>query len=349
MTNDKQTQRASGQSVAIQANSDVNIGVDAKEVMQIVSQGLQIHTAAARAHVDDRLDEFEKRILEKLATAPQEATESFASPDMQGALFDAQKAYVRSDSEELHLVLADLILRKAQETKRNRTSLAINDAITKSAFLTKTDFATITFLFYILNVGITGKITVKSIAQRFEKHLEPVWQDIDLQQDTLDYLFSQGLILSDTGSQVARSNPLGMVLANKFSEALNTGFTIDELGEFTPDLQLLNRMNLIEHSEFDKEKFYIKQTEKGLDRLFAKNPVFSDFGAKYKAASKKKALKAKDAIDALAQYYPDIEHMRAKYDVSNAGLARLSPAGFAIAHSYLSSVSAFDGALSLWI
>ncbi|SIS57102.1 LPO_1073/Vpar_1526 family protein [Phaeovulum vinaykumarii] len=344
-----QEQKVAENSTAMQAARDIIVGPSLSEVMTIVSQSIQFYTEAAKSLVNERLNEFEKRLEEKIARGDTAALEVFADPDMQGALLDAQKAYVRSDSESLHGVLTDLIYQRASRRLTSRTSLALNDAIRKSANLTKVDFANLAFIFYVMDVGLIGNSATEFVSERFHSHLSPITDSLDFSMDALEYLESNGLLLSGPGNAALTPRPLAHVLKSKYPEAFNTGFDPEELNALHPNTALLRLTNSIAISPFDPQKVYVRVNEKGLDNMAGALPGLEGFGAKYKAACQGRLVDNASFVAEVSKVFPDFSLLCSRYDESRVGVTRLSLTGKAIGHAYLCKETSFLGDLEIWI
>ncbi|RBP86344.1 hypothetical protein DFO80_12027 [Rhodobacter sp. 140A] len=349
MIGNGQGQKVEGSSTGIQAGRDINIGISIPEVMAIIAQNIQIHTEAARQLVNERLNEFESRLTEKFSTGNTEAISSFSDPDMQAALLDAQKAYARSDSEDLHVILTDLIYQRANKSSRSRAAIALNDAISISTKLTLTDFSNLAFIFYVLNVGHSGESSTELISNKFRTHMLPLIKNVDFSDDALEYLHGHGLLLTGPGDLNLTPRPLAHVLKNKYPEVFNLGFTMEELTALSPHIAILNGTGIIASSRFGDGKFYICRSKHGLDSLSEKLAPLTGLGEKYNSACLERLVDDSALTDEVSKIFPEFREVCRIYDGSRVGVTRLSATAKAIAHAYLVKETGLVGELEIWI
>jgi hypothetical protein len=349
MIGNGQGQKVGENATAIQAGGDVNIGASVSEVMSIVSQSIQVYTDAARAQVNDRLAEFEARLTDKFCKGNPASVSALADPDMQGALLDAQKAYARSASTDLHSVLTDLVYKRANESGSSRIALVLNDAISKSNKLTKVDLANLAFIFYVMNVGVIGNCSTDFISLRLRSHLEPLLPYLDFSTEALEYLHSQGLLLIGPADVNLNPHPLATVLKTKYAEAFNSGFTMEEIEALHPSIAVLRLSKSIQPSKFDSSKFYIPINEAGINKMAITLEGLAGLGEKYRLACRKRLVADEVMIEEVNKYFPDFHHLCKIYGESRVGVTKLSSTAISIAHAYLSKESPFSGELSIWI
>lgn len=349
MMGSKQNQEASGNSIAVQAGGDVNIGADIHQVMQAVQLNIGMFSEVARAIVDERLANFELRLVEKFSTGSVDAVQSFSDPDFQGSLHKAKSVYARSSSDELNDVLADLVYRRALEVSRNRIALTLNEAIDRSANLSRTDFINLAVLFYILCTTVHGKISVEYIAERFKEHIGPFVGELDLDEYSLDYLHSQGLFLVGPSDRSLKPNPLEHVIKTSYSEAFNTGMSGEEIEDIPALSHNIIREVLVRPCYFDKDKYVLNITIGKLRELELKHSLYNGIADAYSSKVSSR-LASNDAVaEAITRHFPQYSVLSKKYNSSRAGVIKLSAVGVAIAHSFIAQNTGFSGALSLWL
>lgn len=349
MTNSKQNQKATHNATAIQAQGDVHIGPSISEIMEIVSASIQVHTAAARQLVNDRLNDFEKRLTEKIAAGDPKSIQSFSDPDMQSALLDAQKNYVRSNSVDLHNVLTDLIYRKTLEDKQNRISLIINDAIIKSKNLTKVDFSTLALSFILTKVVFSGVITPAAARKNTIKYIAPLLKNLSESSPELEHLCSLGLFLGNPNDSILKPHPLSDLLARRDPGAFNKGFRIDTLQNNISQFDELQKRKLILESDFAKGQYYIAQSPDKLDEATAAKPQEDRDGFRYKKMCEANLIDSATIRDFLSNEIPNYDMLSQAYDRSRLGVLNLTPTGIAIGHSYIAKETGFSGPLNVWI
>src|SRR5229473_350490 len=147
----QQDQDVRGGSLAVQSGRDTVIQhglspAQMKEIMEAIASQLPGYAAVAREIVDERLRDFEQRVIGRFADTSSTRSEAFKDPDFQHVVIRAQNAYARSGDEQVRETLVDLIARRSMETDRTRLLLSLDEAVEKAALLTKNEFAELSFV-----------------------------------------------------------------------------------------------------------------------------------------------------------------------------------------------------------
>ncbi|MCA1286259.1 LPO_1073/Vpar_1526 family protein [Salipiger bermudensis] len=349
MANDRLNQKVGEHAVALQAQRDINVGASISEVMDVVAQSIQVYTEVARAHVNDRLAELEKKLTEKFSVGDPGAVKSLADPDVQGALYEAQKAYVRSDDSELHNVLTDLVYRRAVQERRDRIALAINDAIEKSSMLTRVDFANLALIFFLGHVRLRGKLAPSLVAASLKQHLSPLLSDVDFSEDSMNYLYSRGVLLGPPSDTSYQAKSLARRLVACYPEIYNEGFQLDEIESFHPDVGKLLEYGILWRSPFSEGAHFIALSDDAIDELAERDQSLSGLREAYVAQAKKRLVRPEHVISETDKKFAGFSELCANFDGSPMSLVGLSSTGIAIAHSYLVKEASFSGDLKTWI
>ena len=103
----------------------------------------------ARDVAESRVNEITERYLGDLLRRNPAALASFRDPDMQYAIFMAQREYARSGSEELEQMLVDLLVERATATDLVR--IVLNEAITVAPKLTAPQLDTLSLILLLVH------------------------------------------------------------------------------------------------------------------------------------------------------------------------------------------------------
>jgi hypothetical protein len=148
-----QSQKAGEGSTLIQAGGNVTVGVSATECRQmfldlfeanalkLTGRAFELFEARARAFVDELLEEFFTRNSVGLA--------SFEDPDMQHAIFTAQRDYARSGEGELETLLIGLLVQRS--TAANLKRIVLNEAIGIASKLTDAQLDTMSLVLLLVH------------------------------------------------------------------------------------------------------------------------------------------------------------------------------------------------------
>ncbi len=151
---DKKTQKSGDKSLNIQAKDvDVHIGLTYDNARQIAldvfnANFLQLSEKAANIaflRAQELIDFYLRRVSEK---GPH-LLRSAEDPDMQYALFTAQKEYARSGDKDLSELLVDILIDRAAETNRSVLQIVLNEALSVAPKLTVQQFNVLSLIYII--------------------------------------------------------------------------------------------------------------------------------------------------------------------------------------------------------
>jgi hypothetical protein len=122
MASQNQNQKAGDRSALIQAGRDIYVGITASEGRQIALDVFKANAlelaGLAKELFEARATAFIERYLEELQRRRPGAVRSFAQPDMQYAVFSAQREAAKSGDQELSELLTDILVDRAAEDSR---------------------------------------------------------------------------------------------------------------------------------------------------------------------------------------------------------------------------------------
>ena len=195
----KQTQEVANNALAIQSSRDtvatINIGMNPEEVQKTIHSALQaampMFTQVAQFEAGKRMAELEQKVMERLASQGTTSAEALKDPDFQYMLTRAHHLYARSGDPQIADTLVDLIGHRASQTDRSRLTLTLNDAVDKTALLTKNEFASLSLVY-------TLKQTKRTNIGNFLPFLEWLEKSVlvfvpDISDEETSYLYLQAL------------------------------------------------------------------------------------------------------------------------------------------------------------
>ena len=238
MSDRDQRQQADNGALAVQSGRDtiVQVGLNAEQMQAIISElarQIPALAAVAREVADARLHAFEERILEKFANSKKANSNAFKDPDFQYLLTRAQHAFARSGDDATRDTLVDLIAKRSLETQRSRLSLTLNEAVEKSAVLTKNEFAELS-LCYLLRQTITGVGNIRQLAAHLRKYVSPLLPDISREEASYRYIVAQSCATISMGQIDAVS-----LIRRTYGGLFSKGFSADvDIPGVSPELSL---------------------------------------------------------------------------------------------------------------
>lgn len=157
-----------GQNVVI--NNGINYN-DAKEIALDVFKAnfLELSQSAAliaKKRAEELIDEFLKRLIEKDPTK----INKIQDPDIQYAIFTAQKEYAKSGEKNLEEMLIDILIRRVEEDSQSLKKIVLNESLEILPKLTdeQLDILTIVFLIHeTQNNNITDQLSFKTYLETY--------------------------------------------------------------------------------------------------------------------------------------------------------------------------------------
>jgi hypothetical protein len=344
----EQDQDARGGSVAIQSGGDTTISTglstdQLKGIIECVADQIPKFVQIAGGLVDQRLREFEEKIVDRFSSDKEAKAEVFQDPDFLFVVRQAQTSYARTGDETLGENLADLIAERSQTSSRSRASLILNEAISKVSALTREEFAVLTVDFVIRRTKSDAS-NIHAVANFLNIYVSPFIDDVPVENSSYLYLESLGCGKMSVGSMtlesaltqtyqfLVRSVPRGPV------EDATSSRVVDSLVA----AGLIHQPESTElRIDFDsKESFDTSVADAGF------NDVDTDAIWSHGRGS---SLDKAGLIEALSKEVPKIELMFEKWEQSPLRHFELSAVGLAIAYSHLKRAIPLTAPISIWV
>jgi hypothetical protein len=347
-----QKQEAAAGSTAIQSQGDTNIvvhrGINADDMATILSalaSQLPAYAAMAREIVDARLQEFQDWVLRRFANDPTANPNAFADPDFQYAITRAQLAFARSGDPVIRDTLVDLIERRSRENTRTRLALTLNEAMERSAYLTREEFAALSLSYmvkYVSNNAITNLDTFKSYLRT---DIYPLLPDVPKEQAAYEYIEAQSC-----GSVGELGSELHEILTGQYGGIFTKGFSRRQLARHLPrrDVRPFDKAALIgpcindpanlQVLVMDRHEYAKKASATGLPEDVL-NKVWRMFRETF--------WEKNELLDRIGE--PELTQLYSLWDTTALRSLNLTSVGIAIGHANAKRVCAMDADLAIWI
>lgn len=238
----KQDQTAGDHSTAIQAGRDVHVGLitvsEARQIALDVFRANALELAGiARDLFEARGREFIDRYLEELQQRKPEALDALRDPDMQIALFTAQREYARSGDQDLSELLVDILVDRAAQRDRDLKRIVLNESLTVAPKLTPEQFDILSLSFVI---RYTKRLNVGNPAQFSSYMLEgvlPFSKNLPKHNAPYQHLQYTGCASIDIG-EIA----VGGIIFNVYPGLFSSGFTREEFAAIAPPDQWIGTL-----------------------------------------------------------------------------------------------------------
>jgi hypothetical protein len=350
----EQRQDAGEGALAVQSGRDTNVhqGLSASEMKDIISELtkqmlLPMYTEIARAVVEERLKDFELRVLQRFADDESARPSAFAEPDFQATVMVAQQSHARSGDDEVRDVLVDLIARRSAETTRTRLSLCLNQAVEKAANLTHEEFAALS-LTYMLKYVQMMPPNFDSLVKLLRESAIPFVIVMPTSSSVFGYLQAQGLATASIAS-----NDLYQILRNLYAGLISKGWSQSDWETLfdRPTKDFLVGGRLLVKCLHDQDRIQLDAVHKAQFEERARTAggdserIINVWGAFESTLWDRETL-----ITRMEQDIPECRRLFEIWESSGLSQATLTSVGIAIAHANVTRVAAdFKADLSIWI
>lgn len=348
-----QKQEAAVGSTAIQSQGDTNIvvhrGIDAGDMATILSalaNQLPAYAAMAREIVDARLQDFQEKLLREFTTNPNANPNAFGDPDFQYGITIAQHAFARSGDPVVRDTLVDLIERRSRENTRTRLALTLNEAMERSAYLTREEFAALSLTYIIKETINFTVVNMDTFRSYLHVTIFPLLPDVSKEQASYRYIEAQSC-----GSVAEISNQnLHPALMNRYGGIFSKGFSTEQLKNPLPERDVspfekagligpcLNDPANIQIMARNHDEYMKKASATGLPENVLNN-VWNMFKGTFWTKD--------ELLDRVGE--PELTQLYLLWETTAIHSLNLTSVGLAIGHANAKRVCAMEADLSIWI
>jgi hypothetical protein len=202
----KQNQRTGDNSTNLQAQRievHQHLGLSLAEVKQefmaLFEANFYRLQSIARTTAEQRAIAITERFLAELMQRNPSGLQAADDPDMQAAIFTAQRDYARSGREDLEQVLVDLLVDRATASDLRR--IVLNEAIAATSRLTEPQLDTLSFiLLFVHQAPIRYSFeTLDDFSEHLKRNVVPLIHDELATAATYFHLKSTGCVSMDSG------------------------------------------------------------------------------------------------------------------------------------------------------
>jgi hypothetical protein len=357
----KQSQEVAPGGQAVQAGHDVAIynGMLPEQMAEMMTTilvkmaaQLSAYTDDANRKLDERLNSFQREVINVFSKSERAQPEAFADPDFQFLLRDAQDAYARSGEEAVRDTLVDIIARRSQETTRSRLAMALNDAARKAPLLTINEFAALSLSYIARYTQNQGVGNFELFAKYVNRNIIPLVKDVANERSSFLHLEAQGCAKIEPGTatlrEIWKSIYCGVLSKGCDQEILRAHlpeekreliYTLaDDVGPlFGPSL---NEEGKLQPYAVRFDVFKVRAAKVGLSESQAQN-VWNAFA--------NTMMTDQELIDKGKTFGVDMSELFKLWDESPLKSLSLNTVGMAIAHANAVRVVGFSAPLNIWI
>jgi len=319
---------------------------DAKEIALDVFKTNFIHLKNEAAQIAaERAEEITENILKTLNEKHPESLKEFEQPAMQDALFTAQKEYAKSGDKDLGDLLADIIVDRANVSKRNMLQIVLDESLTIASKLTVEQLDTLTLIFLLIRTRRMILRNYNDFQNYLIQYIFPFVDNLIIDKEHYNYLEYLRCGHIRTGNYGQLENNLRETYKGFFSK----GFAMDEFDkefeENKPNMQGLiipcfHDITKLQLGVFDDQTLEQRMTERGFE---------DEQKNKLKAFFNKTTFSQNEIKDKLIAFNPIMEKVFNVWKDSYFNQFELSHVGIAIAHANYRRRTGETMDLSIWI
>lgn len=345
MINDRElTQSGGDASQNIQAGRDVTFnGMGYLEVRQVAmdvfnSNFLRLSNEAAEL-AQERAQRLLDGFLHKIVQINPDCLNLARDPDMQYALFSAQREFARSGDSNLEELLLNLLIDRTLQPNRNLIQIVLNESINVIGKLTTDQLNILSLVHttrYTFNSGVTSII---HFAPFLKILVQPFMGNAPIKFSNLQHLAYTGCA---SISPVITSLP--QLIKSSYSGLFSKGFSKEQITRFPDQIQnyiipCFNNDKLLQFDFINESRFRSFLENEGIDETIQKD--ISDFHNK-NLLTDEESLSLLNKIDGF-------ESMIRYWNESVLGRIELSSVGIAIASANIRRAINQSLDLSEWI
>lgn len=345
----RQSQEGGSDATNVQAGRDVVIhqGPSFAAVREIAMEVFRANFMELRGVAEEtartRAEEITNAFMEQLSSRGQAALNSASDPDMQRAIFDAQREYACSGDENLGAVLIDLLVDRADPASaQGMQKIVLNEAINAAPKLTHDQRRAIALCFLMRYTRWKGEGLDAFYEEFIKGNVLPLVPGVPKDDRAYQHIEYVG-----AGSVGIATVPLSVAIAHKGEGWFTRGFTRQEVGERVGDL--LDDGRVVIPCLRDPERLQLSVIDEGDLEDWAQRLGVADRLAELRNMFKMGTLSSEAIREELCERVPEAAGLVAAWDETPLQLMTLTTVGIAIGHGYWRRVTGANAPLSIWI
>lgn len=349
MMSDKQIIRAGtdstniqGKKVTVHQHNGLNYA-DAKDIALDVFRNNFYQLSGEAANLaNQRVEEFTEKIIERLKSESESLLNSMKDPDMQYALFTAQKAYARTGDTNLSEMLVEALIERSKEGDRTTYQLVLNECITVLEKITNEQLDILSLVFILMKTRRFLDIEKKEVVEFIKSHITRFTDEISRSNTNFQHLVYAGCSSLTTGGYI-----LEQTLLNNYPGIFTKGFSLGEFHKITTNHndQKLITPHLVEEGKYQ----LIASSPEHLEYLFDRYQI--DHSVRPSILALQNGLESNEyeVRPLLIKIVPEISNLFDLWDNTSLKDMNLTSVGICLAIINLKS-KGFDGFdMSKWI
>jgi hypothetical protein len=321
---------------------------DAKDIALDVFESNFYKLSNVAANVaSERAEKMVENYLAKLQQEKPESIVNVNDPDIQFALFTAQKEYARSGNEIVGDMLVELLVERTKVKERNFKQIVLNEAIEILPKLNTIQLNILSILFVISYVRFQNINSIQAFKNMLIRYLEPYILETAISDNQFLHLEYCGCINAERITTREIIAPFKTNYPGLFSRGFSREVIIQRFdNQLTERIEIelftrcLHNSSLFQINALDKSTLENKVKELSLDSsvLSQLNQLFDE-----------DLMTNNQVKDKLIELFPPFEKVNQFWEGTAIKSSRLTTVGIAIAHANLKKNSNIDTDLEIWI
>lgn len=347
--NSKQ-QQSGDFSTNVQAGKDVNItqyGIsyqDAKDIaLDVFKTNFYELAKGANEVAMHRAEEITNNFLNRLQNQGTDALDSMREPDMQYALFTAQKEYARVGDEDLADVLVDILVERSKVNERSLMQVVLNESLEVIPKITNSQLNILSMVFilkYSVNYSV---VSIETLNRYLKNNIVPFTEEITKRSSYFQHLEYTGCASISIGESRFIS-----LLKDRYGGIFLKGF---EQAEIIKNLTELNLpLKLVVPSLHDSRLLQFNaMSEEYLKGILNDMNVDQKIILKTVDMYRSNLMSDEEAEVFLQSVCPETDKVIDYWNNSPMKNMNLTSVGIAIAHANIRRKVSEEYDLSIWI
>ena len=342
-----QGQHADGQSVALQAGRDVNIGLSYSDVKEIALDVYRANfyqlSGLAKQEAACRAEEITREFLDKLELENPDGFRQANDPGFQYALYTAQKEHARSGNKDLSALLVDLLVDRTKHQSRDFVQIVLDESLSTAPKLTNSQLASLAAVFFLRYTQYNLLGTHESLCVYLDSFLAPLVASI-----TKSFASFQHLEFSGCGAISVTEISLEGAFIDRYKGLFSKGFDASAIEE--QGVTLGNDPRVFIPCLNDQSKLQVQALNReGLDTYLKKLEVSTEDITRISALFDSNTMSGDEVRQkcvALRSYMAEVFDF---WHNSPAKNFTLTSVGIAIGHANIKRFAGEFADLSIWI
>lgn len=347
--NKKSIQEGGNNSTNLQGQNVVlNTGItysDAKEIALDVFKTDFIELSQSAANIaKQRAEELVDNFLNKLEEKNPSKLDMMEDPDMQYAIFTAQKEYARSGEKEMEDMLVNILLERINENTQSLKKIVLNESLEVLPKLTNSQLDILTLVFLLHETRNNNVNSSASLKNYLDTFFKPFLNNLTKDKASYQHLQFTGCctsigIVEDRFSEIMKNQYKG-IFSLGFEKVAFDSIVNGEPGYESLLVPCINNLSLFQLRGVSAKN--IKQNLAAIGKDESKLPQLTSLLDKY-------VMSVDQANDHLIKHLPEMENLIDVY--KNSYMCALVPTsvGIMLAYINLKRKAGIELDINIWI